>query len=189
MIVVFSRFSLPWTRDDPYWDAFINRPPADPNNLLPHAFKQVPGGGVNPIKTEVHSPNVMAAHVKELGRFYGADLVGIVERPNADPPFAIVSVLKTDHDTRTARGLGGQAPALKSMFATFTLGAYIRELGYRASRVELPQADHLAVVAGLGQLGPDGRLVTRRFGRRVHVAEVILTDLPLEPDGRESPRA
>jgi epoxyqueuosine reductase QueG len=71
------------------------------------------------------------------------------------------------------------------MFATFTLGAYIRELGYRATRVEAENADRLAVAAGLGTLGPDGRLVTRRFGRGVHVAEVILTDLPLQPDGRE----
>ena len=169
--------------EDPYWDAFITRAPADPNNLLPHAFKNVTGGGVNPVKTEVHSPNVMAQHVKELGRFYGASDVGIVERAT-DPPYAIVSILKADYDTRAAQGLGGQAPALKGMFATFTLGAYIRELGYRAVRAELPEADALAAAAGLGALDPDGRLVTRALGRQVHVAEVILTDLPLEPDAR-----
>jgi hypothetical protein len=168
--------------NDPYWDAFINRPPADPNNLLPHAFKNVAGGGVNPVKTEVHSPNVMARHVKELGRFYGAHAVGIVHRPDQDPPYAIVSVLKADHDTRTARGIGGQAPALKAMFETFTLGAYIRELGYRAVRVEIAEAEQMAAAAGLGTLAADGRLVTRALGRHVHVAEVILTDLPLEPD-------
>lgn len=171
------------SQKDPYWDAFIHRPPADPNNLLPHAFKEVAGGGVNPVKTEVHSPNVMARHVKELGRFYGAYDVGIVERSD-DPPYAIVCILKAEHDTRTARGIGGQAPALKAMFATFTLGAYIRELGYRAIRQELTEADQLAAAAGLGSLGPDGRLITRALGRRVHVAEVVLTDLPLDPDGR-----
>jgi hypothetical protein len=31
----------------------------------------------------------------------------------------------------------------------------------------------------------DGRLVTPRFGRLVYVAELIFTDLPLEPDGVE----
>ena len=67
------------SRDDPYWDAFIHRPPADPNNVIAHSFKQVQPGGVNPVKTEVHSPNVMAQHVKDLARFYGADLVGIVQ--------------------------------------------------------------------------------------------------------------
>jgi hypothetical protein len=166
---------LPWTRhEDPYWDAFIHRPPADPNNLLPHAFKQARGGGVNPARTEVHSPNVMAEHVKELGRFYGAERVGIVERTQ-DPPFAIVCVLKADHDTRTARGIGGQVPALKGLFATFTLAAYIRELGYRAECVELPDAEGLALAAGL--------LPLPRMPHP-HVGDVILTDLPLKPDGR-----
>ena len=175
---------LPWTRDreeDPYWDAFISRPPVDPNNLLPHAFKQARGGGVNPARTEIHSPNVMAEHIKELGRFYGADRVGIVERSGSgsgsglNPPFAIVCLLKADYDTRTARGIGGQVPALKGMFATFTLAAYIRELGYRADCVELPEAAELAVAAGLLPVPK---------ARHVHVADVILTDLPLRPDGR-----
>jgi hypothetical protein len=117
----------------------------------------------------------MADQVKELGRFYGADRVGIVERSGADPPFAIVSVLKADHDTHTARGIGGQVPALKALFATFTLAAYIRELGYRADCVELPEASELADVAGLLPLPK---------APHVHVGDVILTDLPLQPDGR-----
>jgi hypothetical protein len=175
---------FPWKDDDPYWDAFVNRPPADPNNLLPHAFKQVPEGGVNPVRTEVHSPNIMASHVKELGRFYGADLVGIIERVGADPPFAIISLLRADHDTRTAHGIGGQTPALKGTFATFTLSAYIRELGYRCARSDAEDAERLALAAGLGQLDADGRLVSHRYGRKVHVADVLLTDLPLEPDGQ-----
>ena len=157
--------------NDPYWDTFINRPPADPNNLLPHAFKRASPGGVNPVKTEVHSPNVMASHLKELGRFYGAHQVGIAQR-RAEPPFAIVCVLESDYDTHIARGIGGQTPALKGMFATFTLAAYIRELGYRADCVELEDAEQLAAAAGLNHRG-------------MYVADVILTDLPLEPDGRQ----
>jgi hypothetical protein len=160
---------------DPYWDAFINRPPADLNNLIPHAFKQARGGGVNPARTEVHSPNVMADHVKELGRFYGADRVGIVERPGVDPPFVIVSVLRSDYDPATARGIGGQVPALKALFATYTLSAYIRELGYRADCVELPEASLLAEAAGLLPLPK---------APHAHVGDVILTDLPLQADGR-----
>jgi hypothetical protein len=160
---------------DPYWEAFINRPPADLNNLIPHAFKQARGGGVNPARTEIHSPNVMADHVKELGRFYGAERVGIVERPGSDPPFAIVSVLRSDYDTRVAKGIGGQVPALKALFSTYTLAAYIRELGYRADCVELPEARQLAEAAGLLPLPK---------ARYAHVGDVILTDLPLQPDGR-----
>ena len=167
-------------KDDPYWETFINRAPSDPNNLIPHGFKQVQPGGVNPIKTEVHSPNVMSSHVKELGRFYGVDLVGIVRLSDR---FAIVSVLKTDYDVRTAVGIGGQTPAMKGLFATYTLGAYIREMGYIAEASEMDR-ERLAETAGLGTLDGDGRLVTRQFGRNVYVADVLMTDLPLEPDGR-----
>ena len=167
-------------KDDPYWEAFIHRAPADPNNLIPHGFKQVQPGGINPIKTEVHSPNVMASHMKDLGRFYGADLVGIVRLADR---FAIVCALKTDYDTRSAVGIGGQTPAMKGLFATYTLGAYIREMGYQADASEVDRA-RLAAAAGLGTLDADGRLVTRQFGRNVYVADVLLTDLPLEADGR-----
>ena len=167
--------------DDPYWEAFIHRPPADLNNLIPHAFKQVTPGGVNPVKTEVHSPNVMSQQVKELAQFYGADLVGIVATDRA-PRFAIVCVLKSDHDTRQAHGIGGQAPAVKGLFATYTLGCYIRELGYTADSSDVDR-ERLAVAAGLGTLTPDGRLKTSKLGTNTYVAEILLTDLPLEPDG------
>jgi hypothetical protein len=166
-------------KDDPYWDAFIHRAPADPNNSVPHAFKQVQPGGVSPVKTEVHSPNVMSAHVKELARFYGADLVGIVQLQNGA---AIVCAVGTDYDERTSPGIGGQTPAMKGLFATFTLGAYIRELGYTADASDVDR-ERLAAAAGLGTLDASGRLMTRQFGRNVHVADVMLTDLPLQPDG------
>ena len=169
-------------KDDPYWDAFIHRAPSDPNNSIPHAFKQVQPGGVNPVKTEVHSPNVMSEHVKELAKFYGAELVGIVALGSGGES-AIVCVMRSDFDTRTAAGIGGQTPAMKGLFATYTLGAYIRELGYRADPGEVDR-ERLAVAAGLGTLDTAGRLVTARFGKRVHLADVMLTDLPLEPDGR-----
>jgi hypothetical protein len=174
-------------KNDPYWESFINRPPADQNNVIPFAFRGLPEADANPVRTEVHSPNVMSGHIKELGRFYGAELVGIVELIS-EPGFAIVSVLKADYDTRTAQGIGGQTPVLKGLFETFTLAAYIRELGYSAMRVpgDDNRGQRLAAAAGLGTLDSDGRLVHRRFGRHVHVAEVILTDLPLQPDGQES---
>jgi hypothetical protein len=153
-------------RDDPYWDAFINRPPHDLNNVIPHAFKQVQPGGVNPVRTEVHSPNVMASHVKELAQFYGAQRVGIVAL--GDGRSAIVCLIRSDYDTSTALGVGGQTPAMKGLFATFTLGAYIRELGYATDACELDAAD----------LAHKARLVCNGL----HLADVIVTDLPLEPD-------
>ncbi|MBV8717922.1 MAG: hypothetical protein JO020_22140 [Chloroflexi bacterium] len=167
--------------DDPYWDAFINRAPADPNNLIPHGFRQVTPGGVNPARTEVHSPNVMSSHVKELAQFYGADLVGIVAlEPDR---FGVVCVMRSDYDPQVAVGIGGQTPALKGLFASFTVGAYIRELGYAADSSGA-EKERFAAAARLGTLDAEGRLVTRQFGRNVHVADVLITDLPLEPDGR-----
>jgi hypothetical protein len=166
--------------NDPYWEAFIERQPADPNNVIPYGFKQVKPGGVNPVKTEVHSPNVMSSHVKDLARFYGADLVGIVQLPQR---FGIVVVMRSDYDMRSAVGVGGQTPALKGLFATFTVGAYIRELGYAADASDV-DVERIAAAAGLGTIRPDGRFVTREFGPNVHVADVLLTDLPLQPDGQ-----
>lgn len=165
---------LPWVKatDDPYWDAFINRPPADPNNLVQHSFKQASIGGVNPVRTEVHSPNVMAQHVMALGKFYGADHVAVVKL--ADERFGIVCALDAQYDTRTARGIGGQTPAMKGLFATFTVAGFIRELGYEATCVERDDAEQLAQSAG----------IRARSGKYLHVAEVIETTLPLEPTTR-----
>jgi hypothetical protein len=155
-------------KDDPYWDAFINRPPHDPNNLITHAFKQVQPGGVNPVRTEVHSPNVMATHVKELAQFYGAEHVGIVALPG--DRHAIICLVRADYDTSTALGLGGQAPAIKGLFASFTLGAYIRELGYATDATDIPAA-RLASAARLNTNG-------------MHIADVLVTDLPLQADAK-----
>ena len=169
-------------------------PPADPGNVVSLALADLEEGSVNPARAEVHSPNVMAQHVKELGRFFGADQVGIVELaadPFGDPAagpgrsFAIVFLLKADADTRTALGAGGQAPTVKGLFATFNMGAYIREIGYRATRSKTLDGERLAAIAGLGTLDGAGRLVSTRFGRGVHVAEVVITELPLDPDARE----
>jgi epoxyqueuosine reductase QueG len=66
---------------------------------------------------------------------------------------------------------------------TFVLSAWIRELGFRATRSGEADAERLAAAAGLGKLNADGRLVAPGHGTKVHVADVILTDLPLVADG------
>jgi hypothetical protein len=201
--------SLPWrgdkTRDDPYWDVFIQRAPAHPNNLVPHALREAAEGGVNPTRSEVHSSNVLAGHIKELGQFFGADLVGIVELESnpfredsrrgdedgngseSEQYFAIVCALKDEFDVRVAQGIGGQTPRLKGLFATCLLGAYIRELGCRATRATRANVERnaLAVAAGLGTMTSDGRLLAKRTGQQLYVAEIVYTVVPLEADGRE----
>ncbi|MBV8085689.1 MAG: hypothetical protein JO247_12850 [Chloroflexi bacterium] len=123
-------------------------------------------------------------HVKELGRFFKADATGIVRLTNVDEdPFAIVCLLTAEHDPRTALGHGGQAPVSQGLFVTFNIAAIIREWGYRAATAGDTDGPRLAAAAGLGSVGRDGRLITRRFGAKTYVANVIRTDLPLAPDG------
>ena len=184
-----SAFGL-WPRkrshaDDPYWESFINAPPADLANSLPEIIRHAPAGNVFPTKTELHTPEITSRHVKELARYLGADLVGITAlKGDGEPlPFALVCAVRADHDPRTAPGVGGQVPLQNGLFVTFVLSAWIRELGFRAISTRDARAEQLAERAGLGALGTEGRLVTREFGAGVHVADVILTDLPLAPDG------
>ena len=187
---------LPWPRsgsdDDPYWDAFVNRPPADVRNMIPEIIRTAPEGNVFPTRAELHTPEVTSSHVKELGRYLNAQLVGIADLGMQDPelargyPFAVVCAVRAEHDPYTAAGVGGQAAVQAGPFVTFIVAAWIRELGYRATmKIQVPreQRERLAVAAGLGTLNGDGRLTVPKHGARIHVADVIFTDLPLAADG------
>jgi len=183
--------TIPWpgkARDDPYWDYFLKTPPGDLRNSVVDMIRQAPEGNVFPVKADLHTPEITSSHLKELARFLGADLVGVAKvPPNLDTgegyPFAVVCAVRADHDPRQARGIGGQVPVQNGLYVTFVLSAYIRELGYRATAKVETDGERLAAAAGLGTLNAEGRLVTRKFGTRVHVADVILTDLPLAADG------
>ena len=202
-------FKIPWLRkdshkDDPYWDFFINTPPADLANTVTELIRNAPEGDVFPTKAELHTPEITSNHVKGMAGYFGADLVGIVklssnEAPSSFPsppsrrkgdgegeetyPFAVICAVRADYDPREAPGIGGQAPVQNGLFISFVLSAWIRELGFRATAAPDPDAEKLAAAAGLGTLNEKGRLVTPQFGANVHVANVIRTDLPLAPDG------
>jgi len=165
-------------RTDPYWDAYINRPPADLANSVVEIIRGAPDGNVFPTLGELHTPEITARHVKEMARYLGADLVGITVAHPEDAahasdvplPFAVVCAVRAAHDPRTSPGIGGQVPVQNGLFVTFVLSAWIRELGFRATRTEKLRGEPLAARAGLP------------LGARVHVTDVILTDLPLLPD-------
>jgi hypothetical protein len=194
-------FKIPWGgegshQDDPYWDFFINTPPADLANTVTEMIRSAPEGNVFPTKAELHTPEITSTHVKELATYLGTDLVGIARLTPPSPlprggegkgdnvyPFAVICAVQADYDPRKAPGIGGQVPVQKGLFITFVLSAWIRELGFRATAVLDPNAEKLAAAAGLGKLNEDGRLITPQYGTRVHVANVICTDLPLAPDG------
>jgi epoxyqueuosine reductase len=192
---------------DPLWDHFIYHAPADPKNDLAPALQGAPEGRIYPVKTEVSDPHTMSRCIKELARWFGADLVGIAAlQPNHMQPgsqsdaggnrieaterpensarqylFAVVCAIAAAYDPREAKGLGGQLAVQNGAVVNHHLRNYIRELGYRAS---IGGADPLAVAvaAGLGTLDKSGHLVTSTRGAHIHVADAILTDLPLAPD-------
>lgn len=185
---------FPWIakdsrKNDPYWDFFIHTPPADLANTVTEMIRNAPPGNVFPTKAELHTTEITSSHVKGMAEYFGAEMTGIVKLAMGDVqngesyPFAIICAVHADYDPREARGIGGQVPVQKGLFITFVLSAWIRELGFRATAAPDPDAEKLAVAAGLGRLDARERLVTEKFGSKVHVANVIRTDLPLAADG------
>ena len=179
----FPRAGIGSRKDDPYWDFFINTPPADIANTVTEMIRGAQEGNVFPTKAELHTPEITSRHVKELAHYLGADLVGVASLNNDEYPFAVVCAVEAQYDPRTALGIGGQAPVQKGLFISFVLSAWIRELGFRATAAPHADAERLAAAAGLGRLNAEGRLVVTEYGTGVHVANVIRTDLPLGADG------
>ena len=129
----------------------------------------------------------MSDHIGELGRFFGADLVGVASVSGAEPdlPYAVVIGVAAEYDPHTAQGVGGQAAALTGGYVSFNIAAAIREYGFSATRTIDADLDELARCAGLGNLDANGRLVTQKHGSKVYIADLVLTDLPLSPSTTE----
>ena len=192
MALRLGPLKLPWLgenshKDDPYWDFFINTPPADLANTVTEMIRNAPAGNVFPTKTELHTPEITSSHLKGMAEYFGAELVGIAKLDPNDNleglTFAVLCAVHADYDPRMASGIGGQVPVQNGLFITFVLSSWIRELGFRATAAPDPTAEKLAATAGLGQLNSEGKLVTPQFGANVHIANVIRTDLPLAADG------
>jgi len=161
------------------------------------------------IKLDVTDTRKATDHVKKVAKLFGASSVGVTcldehwlyshtyntktnEVKELSFPvnckYAIVMAFEMDYKlvktspswlAQSTEGIEySRMPVTASMLAQF-----IRGLGYEAipsgndTAVSIP----LAIDAGLGELGRNGLLITRRFGPRVRLAKVF-TDLPLMPD-------
>jgi len=149
----------------------------------------------------------MSERIKQVARFYGADLVGICEIDQRwvyshyfdratgaygqlDIPYKYAIVMGIEMDwaeINTSPGFGASAAVAlaysKMAELSATLAKYIRALGYPAvpSGNDTAQSIPLAIDAGLGELGRLGLLVSPEFGPRQRLCKVF-TDLPLVPD-------
>ena len=230
-------------KKDPMWDHFINRLPADPGGDLGPALIGAPEGRMFPVKSHDPDPAAMALNVKDLAKWWGADLVGIVDlAPNsvyavpapveaagsntsgfeappfeAGPPepdmiepappdrvsdvggpggddqgltesgdvlqfpFGIVCAYYADYDPDVAQGIGGRFVLQRGAVVNQHIGAFIREVGFRATKCKFDPLP-LAELAGLGKVDKNGRFVTPHRSGHVHVAQIIVTTLPMTAD-------
>lgn len=161
------------------------------------------------LRLDTTDNQAMSQDVKRVAMLFGASLVGITklnrlwiyshtydtsthEHKEFELPdeyrYAIVLAFQMDYNlVRTSPTWLAQATEgveySRMPFTASMLAQFIRNLGYKA----IPSANDtaisipLAIDAGLGELGRNGLLITKKFGPRVRIAKVF-TDLPLEPD-------
>ena len=185
--------TFPWSKKnlhsgDPFWDFFINTPPADFGNTVIEMIRKAPEGNIFPAKTELHTPEITARHVKDLALYLGAATTGIARLTSQEPhdpeslPFAVLCAVRAEHDPRKSPGIGGQVPVQNGLFITFVLSAWMRELGFHATAAPQPDKEQLAARAKLGTLDSEGRVISPHLGP-LYIADAIRTDLPLAADG------
>ena len=170
---------------DPYWDAFVNRPLADPANAITDAIRRAPEGRIFPVRSELPEPDRLLQDLDQLVRFLGGSAIGVARTDTAfllpgddadalpdlaelteDHPFTVVCAVHAEHQ----KGMAAQHVLHESASVNFSLAAYIRELGYRGT---VRPVDPAAAARAAG-VEP---------GRDEYVGDAVLTDLPL-PLGR-----
>lgn len=164
---------------------------------------------VAPNQVAVDDPEKMAAEVKRIAAFFGADLCGITdfdtrwlytarvdardasEAPN-ELPDGITSVIVLGHEMN--KELVATYPSALAGAATgreysheaaivSQLAAYIRNLGYEAvpSMNDTGLVIPYAVKAGLGEYARNQLVITEEFGPRLRFSK-IFTSIPLSHD-------
>ncbi len=151
-------------------------------------------------------PAVLSRHIKSMGYFVGADIVGICELPQwavysqdtqgnpveCDHKYAICIVVDQGRDTMEASDGNDWISAAQSGrgyamcgFIGSIVANYIRMMGYPARlnylrdyQVTVPP---LLMLSGIGEISRANIVLNPFLGLRFK-ASVVTTDLPLEPD-------
>lgn len=168
-----------------------------------------PDTPVAPVQVPVEDPQAMAAEIKRVARFFGADLCGITAM---DPRWIYASQVDTrdfsEAPVDLPPGLGNvivlghqmDAPLVQTYPSALAgaatgreysheaaivmqLAAFIRNMGYRAvaSMNDTGLVIPFAVKAGLGEYARNQLVITPEFGPRLRFSK-IFTDLPLTHD-------
>lgn len=174
-------------------------------------IKKYVEGEVNKNKVEVTAEEI-TSKIKKLSKYIGAKLVGITKMQDyhyyshrgRNPEtygdkveklhkYGIVFAVEMDKD------MINRAPQCEEVIAVtkgyidaaiigMWISYYIRELGYDARNHMdgnyLVVAPLAAMDAGLGEIGRNGLLITKKYGQRVRLG-VVTTDMPLIADERE----
>ena len=166
-------------------------------------------GEVAEEKIEV-SPEEMTKRIKGFTRYLGADLVGIApveeryfyshvgrgpeewgKEIEVKHKYAISFAVEMDYE------MVSNAPFIptsiesakqyeRAALISVTLANYIRSIGYSA-RAHISESNYQAMLppfaylAGIGELGRMGYIITKEFGPRVRLG-LVTTNLPLVPD-------
>ena len=153
---------------------------------------------VNPERTEVTDPERAAAEIKALAREMGADAVGVAEYDRrfaftqAGEPthaFVVVFAIAMSYDDMADIGPRSQDEVHRVYHRLDDIGVRLAHqlaaCGYGAAMqpnegdVPLPA---LAYLAGLGELGKHGSLISPELGSSFRLGAVT-TEMPLKPDG------
>jgi len=83
MPIKLGPLRIPWLKskddDDPYWQFFLSELPGDRRNSTIDMIRRAPEGAINPVKAELHSPEITSGHIKEFANYLLAISCGIVD--------------------------------------------------------------------------------------------------------------
>lgn len=190
------------------FDRFIAKHPlgAALASMTAHMLPLVEGTVARTQAPLPEDPRAVSQHIKRLGYFLRADIVGICRLPQyavythdlagnpveLDHDYAIVILVDQDYDTMCGStgddwisGSQSFVGYSSSAFASCIMADYIRRLGYPARAHHVFSYQVLVVplllLAGIGEMCRAGIVLNPFLGTRFKAA-VVTTNLPLEPD-------